>query len=182
MSELRSQSPGLGPFSFQRQPTGAAAIVIQRLLDAGFEIVPADRGSTARGNAPVSRARRNSTVSANAITETIARSEFRPRNRTARRQCWATCSCFVADPLLWKSVEMWISGAKTAPREQGPLRLLKCCSPSFDRRTGKGIEAYGLGPFFCTPRRPPVRRDRADARRRRPESDILTVLARREQR
>jgi hypothetical protein len=27
-------------------------------------------------------------------------------------------SRFVADPLLWKFVEMWISGAKTATREQ----------------------------------------------------------------
>jgi len=124
MSELTPQHVltdlfGSGDFPAEiLDPAQAAEIVIERLGDSGFEIVPADRGSTARGNAPVSRARRNSTVSANAITETIARSEFRPRNRTARRQCWATCSCFVADPLLWISVEMWISGAKTATREQ----------------------------------------------------------------
>jgi hypothetical protein len=29
-------------------PAAAAEIIIQRLIDAGFEIVPADRGSTAR--------------------------------------------------------------------------------------------------------------------------------------
>jgi hypothetical protein len=39
--------------------------------------------------------------------------------RSAWRQCRAASSCLVADLLLWKCVEMWISGAKTASREQG---------------------------------------------------------------